>query len=407
MRNNYRRDDKMFNLLRNVANPYSLKNMVYEKATTGIYDAIKNKFGLEFKISTNEMDSAFQWISKHDKRWEKHVSNPQSILIKNTKDKKINNKYIVDKEYIFKLEKATYTLVMAGPSRSTYKGGGDDPLENVPSYLYIYIFGKKMLKYSRQLANELTTVKREFLTLYKVSGGTIESVSFEVLASDLHTRPLDTLFFNDNVKEDIINHIDKFLSNEDLYKERSLMYKTGILLYGDPGTGKSSLATAIATKYGYDVVSIDMTTFNNLDVNTLVESLNADNYKYIVLLEDIDAVIKNRNGDIDKEDDKNINKLLQFLDSSSSPTDVIFIATTNYVDTLDSALIRDGRFDIKCEVGELKLSRIDEMCKSFNLSDDDINNIREQLKQEGRKTVNQSKLQNMILKCIENQISNK
>ena len=147
-----------------------------------------------------------------------------------------------------------------------------------------------------------------------------------------------------------------------------------------------------------------MTTFNNLDVNTLVESLNADNYKYIVLLEDIDAVIKNRNSDIDKEDDKNINKLLQFLDSSSSPTDVIFIATTNYVDTLDSALIRDGRFDIKCEVGELKLSRIDEMCKSFNLSDDDINNIREQLKQEGRKTVNQSKLQNMILKCIENNI---
>lgn len=397
----YYKDDEMYKIMRKISNPYSLKNMAYERVVQSLYQSIKNKFGLEFRVSSMEMVSAFDWISKHDKKWDRHVSNPQMILSKNEDSLTGKSyKYIVDKQYIFKLERATYCLVMAGPPT---RRNDDNSQDDKPSYLIIYIFGKKMFKYAKQLSKELTSNKKEFLTLYKVNGSKADDgrTAFEVLATDLHTRPLDTLFFNDNVKDNIIDHIDRFLSNEPIYKERSLLYKTGILLYGDPGTGKSSLATSIATKYGYDVISIDMTTFNTLDSNALVEAINADNDRYIVLMEDIDAVIKNRNNNIDKEDDKNINKLLQFLDSSSSPTNVIFIATTNYVDTLDSALIRDGRFDIKCKVDELHVSKIDDMCKSFNISDEDISDIKEQLKHEGKKTINQSRLQNMILKCIE------
>lgn len=48
----------------------------------------------------------------------------------------------------------------------------------------------------------------------------------------------------------------------------------------------------------------------------------------------------------------NIKQLLQFLDSSQSPNNVIFIATTNYIDRLDHALVRKGRFDLKIELDD-------------------------------------------------------
>lgn len=394
-------------------NPYSLRNLANEYLIGGAIAGVKNKFGIEFRISLNEMKNAFKWIEKYDKKYEKHISNPQSMLLKGKQDNE--RQYICDKKFVIKLDTGTFCYVDAGKSRSQRSNNYDNNSDNdmIPSSLFIYIFGRKMFKYSKELARTLTDNTKEYLTNYKVSGsggsrfaGEQDSnkTYFEVIASDLHTRPMDTLFFNDDVKEEVVAHLDKFLSNEKVYKDRSLLYKTGILLYGDPGTGKSSLATAIATQYGWDVISVDMNSFNTLDVNALVESINADGFRYVVLMEDIDAVIKGRqNKDIDKEDDKNINKLLQFLDSSSSPTDVVFIATTNYVDTLDSALIRDGRFDIKLEVGELELDNIDEMCKSFDLTEDQIDDIRERIIKMGRSTINQSKLQNMILKVIEKQ----
>src|SRR5574344_505998 len=89
--------------------------------------------------------------------------------------------------------------------------------------------------------------------------------------------------------------------------------------------------------------------------------------------------------------------LLQLLDSNSSPNNVIFIATTNHKEKLDEAILRDGRFDLKVEVGPVLEDAAVEMCKSFGLSDDKINKILT----ENTLPINQSKLQNLILQAIQ------
>ena len=392
-------------------NPYSLRNLANEYIIGGGLVLLKNKFGIEFKLTLNEFSKGFAFVEKYDDKYNKHVSNPQTILYKNEDTSVGDTKYITDKKFIIKLEKDTYAYINAGPSRYEKTNTENDRSENCPTYLYIYIFGKHMIKYAKELAYMLRNNTSEYLTNYKVSGSkrgsddnSREQVAFNVVSSDLHTRPLDTLFFDDNASSKITDHIDKFLSNETIYKDRSLLYKTGILLYGAPGTGKSSLVTAIATKYNYDLISIDMGTFATLDTNALVESINADNSKYVVLLEDIDAVVKSRTAkDADKEDKSIINKLLQLLDSTSSPTNVIFVATTNYVEVLDEAITRDGRFDLKVEVKELSVNNIDKMCKSFDLKDSEIKEIKDHITNELKlKSINQSRLQNIILKKIEN-----
>ena len=410
MSNSKKEYERMF---RQFTNPYSLRNLASEYIIGGGMEWVKNKFGIEFNLTSAEFDKAFKWIEKYDKKFDKHVSNPQSLLDRNKDNKSIpSQRYIIDKKFVCKIEKDTFFYVNAGPSRYEGAGNGDNRnQEQQPKFLYIYIFGKHMLKYARRLAHEINDTGSKYLTNYKVSGtgggygrDDKDALYFNVMSSDLHTRPLETLFFDDNVAEQITNHLDKFLSNEPVYKDRSLLYKTGILLYGAPGTGKSSLVTAIATYYNYDVVSIDMASFATLDVNALVESINADKEKYVVLMEDIDAVVKSRDRkDSDKEDKKIINKLLQFLDSTSSPTNVIFVATTNYVDNLDEAVKRDGRFDLRVEVKELSAKRIDAMCKSFDLNQKDIEDIRDTVVNKlGLQTINQSRLQNLILKKIEN-----
>src|SRR5699024_11001140 len=88
-----------------------------------------------------------------------------------------------------------------------------------------------------------------------------------------------------------------------------------------------------------------------------------------------------------------ISKLLTFLDSPQSPNNVIFVATTNFYDRLDKAVLRKGRFDIAEEMTDIHKEAAYEMCRSFNLSDDDINKIMSKTEF----PVNPSTLQNSIL----------
>ena len=85
------------------------------------------------------------------------------------------------------------------------------------------------------------------------------------------------------------------------YNKYGISPKLSILLYGEPGTGKSSLVKALATKYQRHIVSINMSNLNYINLNKLAQSINVDSNKYIVLLEDIDTIFLNR-------DNKNTDK---------------------------------------------------------------------------------------------------
>ena len=186
---------------------------------------------------------------------------------------------------------------------------------------------------------------------------------------------METLFFDSGIKERIIAHLDNWLANEQIYLNRGLIYKTGILLYGTPGTGKSSLASAIANYLQCGLVTIDCTTFDSLNVAEVAESINADEDRYVILLDEIDSVFGSRENENNSAKNARITKLLSFLDSPNSPSNVVFVATTNYIDKLDKAALRKGRFDLMEELTDIHAKTAYEMCKGFNLNEEQTNRV--------------------------------
>lgn len=398
-----------------IRNPFNgIENLISNAANSMITRAIsiagdkmKAHYGYDVFIRKSRfgkagLDVANNWIKKYDPKYKERLGSLNSNL--------------VDTEFIITLDYNTCAMVVVGKNsfseidvlKSMISEKGDRNGGYSDDDIYLFIFGKYAEKYKAEIENRLSKIS-EGLYVYNVSGGSGQMGDrdeFNSIVSEMHQRQMDTLFFNPGVKEKILHHIDSFLENENVYKQRDLLYKTGIMMFGEPGTGKSSLANAIATHYKSSLIIIDMNTFAHLDTVALSQSINADDDRYVILLEDIDCIFNslNREGEetADKDEKKIINKLLQFLDSNSSPNNVIFLATTNHIEKLDSyfdqAIMRAGRFDERVEISGINREVAAEMCRSFELPEEKIQAI---LDNEPEFPVNQSHLQKMILASIE------
>lgn len=383
--------------------PHDIETQAVSRISTSVTKKIKERYGFGLKISREDygskcIDEVNDWIKSYDPKFKERLEGPKETCLRNT-------------DFIINLDTNTFASVIVGTSKiddisflKAIAGRDNSSSTNSDYDIKLYIFGKKAKKYSEEINNILKEYAKDKLYMYSVSGGT-DNEEFNSIISDMHLRSMNTLFFDNSVKEKVITHIQSFLDNREIYEKRDLLYKTGILLYGDPGTGKSSLANAIATHFNDSLIVIDMTSFDKLDVNTLSQSINADDNQYVILLEDIDCIFKSldRTDDITKDDLKIVNKLLQFTDSNSSPNNVIFVATTNHYDKLDTAITRSGRFDLQIEVKGISKETAIKMCKSFDLTDKEIDSIIKN----AEFPVNQSKLQEKILEAIKNSLNNK
>ncbi|KAH9028939.1 hypothetical protein EDB84DRAFT_1497388 [Lactarius hengduanensis] len=199
-----------------------------------------------------------------------------------------------------------------------------------------------------------------------------------------HKRPLSSIVLNPGVKEMLVADAKDFLKSEKWYADRGIPFRRGYLLYGVPGSGKSSLIHALAGELTLDiyVVSLSSSWINDSTLTTLMGRVPS---RCIVLLEDLDAAFTrsvSRSKDKDKDKDKkksdsksdneeestgsssgrsrrNRNKenlsdvntltlsgLLNALDGVAAAEGRILFATTNHLDQLDPALCRPGRMDV-------------------------------------------------------------
>ena len=191
----------------------------------------------------------------------------------------------------------------------------------------------------------------------RVSGG-----GFWNKTSKLSKRPLTSVFTNDNQGQRLVDHILAFDEREHLTKTKGIPWRTGILLTGEPGTGKTSLIHALASETGRNIAILNLSALENDAELIELMSKNIAWEKTLLVLEDIDAAsVATDREDIGSK--VSLSTLLNMLDGITTPEGIVTVATTNHPDKLDPALIRAGRFDEVVELGPLEWEQFIAMVK--------------------------------------------
>lgn len=155
-------------------------------------------------------------------------------------------------------------------------------------------------------------------------------------------------------KEELFDIVD-FLKNPGKYRKIGARIPRGVLLQGQPGTGKTLLARAVAGEAHCPFISVSGSDFVEVFVGvgaSRVRDLFAQakrNAPCIVFIDEIDAVGRQRSGSGNggsDEREQTLNQLLTEMDGFEvNEEPIIVMAATNRADVLDKALLRPGRFD--------------------------------------------------------------
>ena len=157
---------------------------------------------------------------------------------------------------------------------------------------------------------------------------------------------------NEAAKQDLAEIVD-FLKKPKKYETLGAKIPRGVLLAGEPGTGKTLMARAVAGEANVPFFSISGSEFAEMFVGVGASRVRdlfskaKKNAPSIIFIDEIDAVAHKRDarGGAGREDEQTLNQILVEMDGFDNESGVIVIAATNRVDMLDKALLRPGRFD--------------------------------------------------------------
>ena len=157
---------------------------------------------------------------------------------------------------------------------------------------------------------------------------------------------------NESAKQDLTEIVD-FLKSPKKYEKLGAKIPRGVLLAGDPGTGKTLMARAVAGEADVPFFSISGSEFAEMFVGVGASRVRdlfskaKKNAPSIIFIDEIDAVAHKRDarGGAGREDEQTLNQILVEMDGFDNDSGVIVMAATNRVDMLDKALLRPGRFD--------------------------------------------------------------
>jgi chaperone BCS1 len=194
-------------------------------------------------------------------------------------------------------------------------------------------------------------------------------------------RVLDSVILKPGEKEHLVEDIRTFRESRERYRRLGVPYHRGYLLHGPPGTGKTSLVSALGAKFGMSIYAVNLTELNDRTLKTAINSVPANS---IILFEDIDcmkagnrraetgdrtaeAITNNVNEKTDPADrfGVTLSGLLNVLDGFHAPENVLFVMTTNKIEALDPALLRPGRIDYKLFLGKAASAQKIELYRRF------------------------------------------
>ncbi|KAF8228474.1 hypothetical protein L208DRAFT_1364961 [Tricholoma matsutake] len=160
-------------------------------------------------------------------------------------------------------------------------------------------------------------------------------------------RPLHSVVLQPGVCERVEHDIKSFLQRRKWYADRGIPYRRGYLLYGPPGSGKTSFIQALAGSLSYDICLLNLSE-RGLGDDKLTHLLSNAPERSFVLIEDVDAAFNKRaqTSEDGYQSSVTFSGFLNALDGVVSGEERIIFMTTNHVDKLDRALIRPGRVDL-------------------------------------------------------------
>lgn len=210
-------------------------------------------------------------------------------------------------------------------------------------FLLIAAFFMFMMRQAQGQNNQAMGFGKSKAKLYGLDK---ERVTFEDIAG------------NDSAKQDLEEVVD-FLKHPKKYESLGAKIPKGVLLVGNPGTGKTMLARAVAGEANVPFFSISGSEFVEMFVGVGASRVRdlfqkaKKNAPAIIFIDEIDAVGRKRGsgmGGGHDEREQTLNQILVEMDGFETGTNVIVLAATNRADVLDPALLRPGRFDRRTNI---------------------------------------------------------
>lgn len=197
----------------------------------------------------------------------------------------------------------------------------------------------------------------------------------------------ETLALEPELKTQLTEDLSAFAQGKEFYHKIGRAWKRGYLLYGPPGSGKSSLIAAMANYLHYDVFDLELSKVS--DNSELRALLIQTTNRSIIVIEDIDCSISltgdrkskmkkmssqrdkcRRGGGVDEGEDNGrvtLSGLLNFTDGlwSCCGEERVIVFTTNHRDNVDPALVRCGRMDVHVSLGTCGVHAFKALVKNY------------------------------------------
>ena len=361
----------------------NLASATVKKGLSLLWDTLNNKISSSYAASDRYSPAVYTLLY----RW----ADSQGMFSASSRHKSISGKYdyhLGEDVNIIEALDGTYWRSLSGCVVKVEKGL-TSPGKEGDHYktILIQVFGREGNPLDKELQGILDSVSHDngLSRVYDLDN------PWRVSRRDL--RDLSSIVLPQDVLDRLIKHLDWWKSSKAMYASYGFTYKTSILLWGPPGTGKTSLAQAITKYLGYSLAVVRIDPSKMADLKNLISNAKP---KTVLLMEDIDRAITavpatpatpatHPPGDkppvaptdvtttasatptSPERAIPGIEHLMNALDGVTSPSEVVIIMSTNNRDKIDPALIRPGRVDMEIYLGLFDWDRAVTMASRFGV----------------------------------------